>query len=217
MEPVMECFENWGIQHAGLFTFAQSAKHAGFYQRFGFWPRFLTAVMSKPIAPDVRARQWSTFGETAVDDREMVLSACRALTNSIYAGLDVSREISAVADQNLGDTVLLWEDSELLGLAICHIGPRTEAGSGTCYVKFGAARPGAAVEQTFGKLLDACEELAGSHKTARLVAGMNTARHEAYRQMQARGFHTDLQGVVMSQPNEDGYNRPGVYLIDDWR
>jgi len=26
-----------------------------------------------------------------------------------------------------------------------------------------------------------------------------------------------MQGVVMSRPNEAGYNRPGVYLIDDWR
>ncbi len=36
-----------GTQHAGLFTFAHSQKHVGLYQRFGFWPRFLTALMSK--------------------------------------------------------------------------------------------------------------------------------------------------------------------------
>jgi len=33
----------------------------------------------------------------------------------------------------------------------------------------------------------------------------------------ARGFVTQIQGVIMSRPNEAGYNRPGVYLIDDWR
>jgi len=33
----------------------------------------------------------------------------------------------------------------------------------------------------------------------------------------ARGFRTDLQGVVMDRPNEAGYNRPDVCLIDDWR
>ena len=52
---------------------------------------------------------------------------------------------------------------------------------------------------------------------SRLVAGVNTARHEAYQQMLARGFRTDMQGLAMSRPNEAGYNRPGVYLIDDWR
>ena len=39
----------WGTAHAGLFTFAHSQKHVGLYQKFGFWPRFLTAIMSKPV------------------------------------------------------------------------------------------------------------------------------------------------------------------------
>jgi hypothetical protein len=35
--------------------------------------------------------------------------------------------------------------------------------------------------------------------------------------MLARGFRTDFQGVAMHKPNEPGYNKPGIYLIDDWR
>jgi hypothetical protein len=35
--------------------------------------------------------------------------------------------------------------------------------------------------------------------------------------MIARNFRTDIQGVAMHWPNEPGYNREGVYLIDDWR
>jgi hypothetical protein len=74
------------------------------------------------------------------------------------------------------------------------------------------------VERNFSKLLDACEQWAANRQATRLVAGVNAARHEAYRRMLARGFRTDLQGVVMSRPNEAAYNRPGVYLIDDdWR
>ena len=49
MEPILDLFSRWGTTHAGLFTFAQSQKHVGLYQRFGFWPRFLTAIMSKPV------------------------------------------------------------------------------------------------------------------------------------------------------------------------
>ena len=30
-------------------------------------------------------------------------------------------------------------------------------------------------------------------------------------------FRTDLQGVTMHRPNEDGYHRRGVYVLDDWR
>jgi hypothetical protein len=61
-----------------------------------------------------------------------------------------------------------------------------------CYVKFGATRAGADEEQDFRRLLDACEEMASSQNLSRLVAGVNTARHEAYRQMLALGFRTDL-------------------------
>ena len=217
MEPIMEIFSKWGTRHAGLFTFAHSQKHVGLYQRFGFWPRFLTAIMSKPIENAKRASAWTRFSEVLVGERAGVLSACREMTNAIYEGLDVEREIQAVATQKLGDTILLWDNSKLTGLAVCHSGPGTEAGSGVCYIKFGAVLSSPTAEQDFSRLFDACEEWALSQSSLRLVAGVNTARHEAYREMLARGFRTDIQGVAMSRPNEAGYNRPGVYLIDDWR
>ena len=52
---------------------------------------------------------------------------------------------------------------------------------------------------------------------ARLEAGVNMARHRAYRKMLERGFRADFQGVAMHRPDEPGYNRPEVYVIDDWR
>ena len=217
MEPVMECFARWGTAQAGLFTFAHSQKHVGLYQRFGFWPRFLTAIMSKPVEQTKQSSQWTRFSEVREGEQKVTLSACRQLTDQIYDGLDVSGEINAVATQKLGETVLLWGDAGLAGLAVCHFGSGTEAGSGTCYVKFGAARPGPTAGQDFEGLLMACEEMASKSGVSRLAAGVNAARHEAYRVMLGRNFRTDLQGVAMHRPNEAGYNRPGVYLIDDWR
>lgn len=217
MEPIVDLFEKWGTTHAGLFTFSQSVKHVGLYQRFGFWPRFLTPVMSKPVEQVKTPSPWTRFSELPDTECDAVLNACREVTDAIYEGLDVAQEIRAVAAQKLGDTILLWHDSRLVALAVCHIGPGTEAGSGVCYIKFGAVRPGPSAERDFERLLAACEEMAFAHQVARLRAGVNTARHEAYRQMLSRGFRTDMQGVVMSRPNEAGYNRSGVYLLDDWR
>jgi GNAT superfamily N-acetyltransferase len=217
MEPVMECFARWKTSHAGLFTFASSPKHVGLYQKFGFWPRFLTAITSKPVAPSGETSGWTSFSGMAEGDRAVALRACGELTDKIFGGLDVSREILGVAARSLGDTLLVWDDAGLAGLAVCHFGAGTEAGSSTCYVKFGAARPGPRAEEDFGRLLGVCEELASRRGLARLAAGVSTARHEAYRVMQSRGFRTDLQGVAMHRPNEAGYSRPGVYLIDDWR
>jgi GNAT superfamily N-acetyltransferase len=50
LEATMAQFQEWDTRHVGLFTFAQSAKHVGLYQKFGFHPRFLTAIMSAPAA-----------------------------------------------------------------------------------------------------------------------------------------------------------------------
>ena len=69
----------------------------------------------------------------------------------------------------------------------------------------------------FDKLLGACEFLAAGRGASRLVGGCNLARSEAYDCMRNRGFRTELQGVAMQRHNQAGYNRPGVYLIDDWR
>ena len=218
MEPIVELFQKRNIRHAGLFTFAQSQKHVGLYQRFGFWPRFLTAILSKPVQRQpAGVIQWSRFSDVEAAAQKANLDACRALTSEILEGLDPTQEVRAVFDQKLGETVLLWDDSRLAAFAVCHFGAGTEAGSGTCYIKFGAARPDPRVEQTFDRLLTACEAMAADQGLSRIVGGVNTARHEAYRKMLASGFRTDLQGVAMQRPNDPGYNRPGVYLIDDWR
>lgn len=217
MQPAMERFDQWGARHHGLFTFAHSQKHVGLYQKFGFWPQFLTAVMSKPVATGERKPGLARFSDVPNADRQRLLDACREVTDAIYEGLDVGAEVRAVAQQDLGETLLLWDEGRLVGLAVCHCGAGSEAGSGVCYVKFGAARPGPRASAHFSRLLDACEQLAAEKKLSRLVAGVNTARHEAYRHMLERGFRTDLQGVAMQRANHVGYNRPGVYVIDDWR
>ncbi len=51
----------------------------------------------------------------------------------------------------------------------------------------------------------------------RLLASVNTSRHKPYRQLLARGFRAEMQGVTMHRPYEDGYNKPNAYILDDWR
>lgn len=142
---------------------------------------------------------------------------CRSLTNAVYDGLNLEREIVATQSQQLGDTVLLQDGSDLVGLAVCHCGEGTEAGNEKCYIKFGAVRPGRRAGDCFERLLDACEELAFKRGLPQLDAGMNLSRSDAYHRMIARGFRSRLHGVTMHRPNEPGYSHPNAYVIDDWR
>jgi GNAT superfamily N-acetyltransferase len=216
MEPVMAAFASWGLRQSGLFTFPHSAKHLGLYQKHGFWPRFLNPVMSKPV--EGGAADLSTYSALSDGEREAARKAIRALTDAVFPGLDLERELRAVHGQSLGDTVLLHEGGGLAGFAVCHCGAGTEAGSGSCFVKFGAVRPGPEAPQRFEALLDACEALAARTGATRLAAGVNTGRLDAYRRLLARGYRADLFGLAMrSHPANPDYDGPGDYVLDDLR
>jgi GNAT superfamily N-acetyltransferase len=206
--------DDHGARWAGLFTFADSPKHIGLYQRFGFSPQQLTGLFTRSAARS-GVPGWSRLTEAG--DRGAAIAACAEITTSIYDGLDVRREIAAVLDQGLGDVVLLDGGDRLDAFAVCHIGKGSEAGSDTCYVKVGAVRPGPGAGGIFGRLLEACEDLAVQRGASVLLAGMNAGRREAYAAVRRRGFSAGMHGVVMTRPDDVGYNRPGVYLIDDWR
>lgn len=206
MDATVDVFSRWGTRHAALFTWADSPKHHGLYQKFGFYPTFLTAVMSKSVS-EAEASDWSVLSHSPE-----LLERCREVADAVHPGLDLAGEIDSVTRQQLGDVVLTDH-----GFAVCHVGAGTEAGSGTCFVKFAAVRPGADAADTFVRLMCAVEAFAVRAGAERLVAGVNMGRLDAYRILGARGFRTDLTGVAMQQRGEVAYNRPDRYVIDDWR
>jgi GNAT superfamily N-acetyltransferase len=217
MARIIDRISQWGVLLAGLMAFPHSPKHIGLYHSYGFSPRFLTAIMSKPVESPSPAPRWGRYSQLADGEKASCLQACRSVTDSLYEGLDLTSEIRAIEAQGLGDTITVWDESELVGLAACHQGPETEAGSGVCYVKFAAVRSGRQATCHFDELLLACESLAAEKAAPRLVAGVNTSRQEAYERMLQRGFRTDILGIAMHRPNEPGFSRAGIYVLDDWR
>jgi len=215
LAPTIACFERWGTTHAGLYTFAGSAKHLGLYQKFGFWPQQLNPVMWKSVRKPKEATRFTALSSLQDDERAAANVACAALTNAVHDGLDVTREIQAAA--TLGETLLVHDDDALAAFAVCHAGPRTEAGRGALYAKFAAVRPGASAGRDFEAILVACEAYAAERGLLRFVAGVSAARREAYRAMLARGFRIEAAGLTMIRGDEPGYRRPGIYVLDDWR
>ncbi len=217
MEPIIDLFAQWEVRLAGLFTFPQSAKHLGLYQKYGFSPRFLTAVMAKTVDASSPVLPVTRISATSGSERDAALAACRAVTDAVFEGLDLTNEIESIDKQKLGDTILLWSGAELAGFAAIHQGPGTEAGSGTCYVKFGAARPGPEQANRFDDLVTGCLEYAGTVKAVRLIVGVNTSRREAHERLVSHGFHSEMFGIAMHRPSAPGFSRDGVFVLDDWR
>lgn len=196
----------------GLFTFPESATHLRLYESFGFMPQTLTPVMAKDVKPSVPGGVLCSA--LSARDGEIALAGCKRLTDSIFPGLDLTREIEATAAMTLGETVLL-DAGGADGFAVCHIGAGTEAGSGSLFVKFAAVRPNA--PDDFVRLLGYCEALAAKAGATRISAGINVGRAEAYRLIQTLGYRAGLVGVAMLRPSGPGYNRPDIYALDDWR
>jgi GNAT superfamily N-acetyltransferase len=215
-EASMADVAEWGCSRAGLFTFSDSPKHIGLYQKFGFRPQYLTVVMSRGVADSAGDHSASTLSEAA-EDSDAVLGECDSLTDRIAGGLSLRGEIQLLREQRLGDTVLTRRGTRLEGFAVCHVGAGSEAGSGTTYVKFAAAAKGVGAAERFSELIDACDNFARASGSQQIVTGVNTAREDAYALMLGKGFETQLIGVAMQRPNEPGHNASECFVLDDWR
>lgn len=214
LDTTVATFDQWGLRRTGLFTFAHSPKHVGLYQKYGYWPGSLTALMKH--TPVAGAAPGERLSELPAGEQVEVIGACSTWTGRIDQGLDLGDEMRAVLEHGGGDVVVTRRRSAVDAFAICLHGPGSEGGEKTCYVKFAAARPGAGAGERFDRLLHACDAFAQSRGVP-IEAGMNLARDDAYRRMRAHGYRAMMQGVAMQRPHQPGFNRAGVYVMDDWR
>jgi GNAT superfamily N-acetyltransferase len=216
LDATMPIFDRWHCRAAALFTFPASTAHIGLYQSYGFWARSLTAAMSRPVTAPSPVPQAQSLSALAAE-RGDAIASCAAITDAFFPGLDLRDEIATIIANPTSDAIVLTEDSRIIGFAIIHFGPGSEADSGIAYVKFAAVRPGASAAHDFRRLLDAANDFAQGRGAAKLNASVNMACMEAYRLMIAAGFRTTLQGVGMHRPWIDIYDRPDIFALEDWR
>jgi N-acetylglutamate synthase-like GNAT family acetyltransferase len=217
IRPVLERLKVLGARHIACFTIAESTKHITLYQKFGCWPRFLTAVMTRSVEGNETPADSTRYSSIAGGDQAHWLDTCRALTTEVRDGLDLTAEIRTAHSHGYGDTVFLTEGSLVQAVAVCEYGPKSPAGAGSCLIRFAAVRPDSENEMRFGQLLIACARLAADEGLKQLVACVNASRPKAYRYLLSMGFRALRNGVTMHCPNEDAYNQTASYILDDLR
>jgi GNAT superfamily N-acetyltransferase len=221
LDATVKIFDKQGVKRTGLFTFAHSTKHVGLYQKFGYWPGYLTALMAhtpKANRTSAHPAQQNAVHVSTLSkvQREAAISACAKLASRINRGLDLSDEIRWGLKNKTGEVLLTYTRNTLDAFALCSHGPGSDGGTKLCYIKFAAARSGPGAGERFSALLHACDAIALSHGVP-IEAGVNLAREDAYRRMRAHGFKAFAQGVSMQRPHVPGHNRRDVHVIDDWR
>ena len=217
LEASMPVFDRWRCGAAALFTFPASLTHIGLYQRYGFWPRSLTAIMNRPVTVPSPVPQARSLSAMSAAEQQDAIAQCAALTNRLHAGMDLCDEIAALIAHPTGDAIALIDGSVLAGVVLCHFGPNSEADTGTLYAKFAAARPGPNAARDLQRLLDAANDFAHRNGALKINTGVNMGAMEAYRLMLAAGFRTALHGIAMHRPWIEIYDRPDVFALEDWR
>jgi GNAT superfamily N-acetyltransferase len=214
LDACLEVADDWGTA-VGLFTIPESTKHLHLYRTRGFWPGALIALTEK------RVGEGSDTVET-VDDldaggRAAAIEECRDVTGAVWAGLDLTGEISSLADPDAGGVVVRRVDGRVAAFALCHVGARSEAVTGSCYVKVAAVRPGPGGIPLLHGLLDACETFAAGRGATRLEVGVSLGRRAAAELLAARGHRVFRHGVAMQRPPGDPATLADQLLLDDWR
>ena len=216
IEPCLKAIDRWGCTASGLFTDGSSPRHLRLYQEFGFWPRQLTIVMSRPCSAgsdDLQGYQNLSDTPEAVDH---IVGLAADATNRLYPGLDLGVELRSVLALGHGDVVYRRHDDQL-DFALCHFGPGSEGSSQALLVKFAQVGRGADSPTRFDALLAACMARARREGVSKLVAGVNTRQHAAYRQMIAAGFRGEMHGIRMHRPYLEVLDAPDFFGLMDWR
>jgi ribosomal protein S18 acetylase RimI-like enzyme len=210
----------------GVATYPYSPRHLVLYQKFGYRPKGLVVVASKHLdrreivhatkaaRPGLGVRRYSSLEEAK---KKPTMLKFRRITNAIWRGMDVGKEVEIVDGLALGDTLLLEKGRELIGFAVVHMPPNSEAPHGAAYIKFLAIDSRHRRPEHLHQLLAAVEDMAAAAQLGQVVAPVYTYYWSAYQVLLERGYHADFTMVRMKRGKpEDGEDSSDL-VLDDWR
>jgi GNAT superfamily N-acetyltransferase len=227
LRATQEFFDENKTSLQGVVTYPASPKHLALYHKFGYKPKGLVAIMSRPSArrafmpegskagsPGLATRRFSTLEEVK---KKAVIQRLRRITATIYRGLDLSKEVEIVDGLALGDTLLLERDRAVIGFAVYHVPGVSEAPAGGLYVKYLAIdRPHRKVD-CLDAMLETLEDLAAQSGLQRVIVPVYCEYFAAYETLVERGYHIDFTMVRMKRGKLDTYENAGDLILDDWR
>src|SRR5207247_7294311 len=124
--------------------------------------------------------------------KKAALGRMHRITNAVYRGLDVSKEVEIVDGLALGDTLLLERGRDLVGFAVLHTPGVSEAPSGTLYVKYMAIDPAQKRVEHLEQFVAAVEDLGLELGVQRLALPVHLRYWLPYSALCRRGDHVDF-------------------------
>jgi GNAT superfamily N-acetyltransferase len=229
IQAVQEFFDENKTTLHGLATYPTSPKHLTLAHKFGYRPKSLVAIMSRPLerrdgkgvpsrlprpGAGMVLRRFSTLEETK---KTAALARFRKITSGVCRGMDLSKEVEIVDGLALGDTLLLERGRDLIGFAVCHTPGVSEAPAGALYVKFLAVDPAHRRPEHLEHFLGAIEDLGQELGVQRVILPIYLRYAAAYSTLMRCGYQIDYTLVRMQRGKQEDYEDPADLVLDDWR
>src|SRR5881628_311905 len=217
IRATQEFFDENKTTLQGVITYPTSPKHLALYHKFGYHPKALTALMSRVLdrsAPRPATKlargpltvlRFSRLEETR---KKAALGRMHRITNAVYRGLDVSKEVEIVDGLALGDTLLLERGRDLVGFAVVHTPGVSEAPSGTLYVKYMAIDPAQKRVEHLEQFVAAVEDLGLELGVQRVALPVYLRYWLAYSTLLRCGYQVDFTMLRMQKGKQEDYEDP---------
>jgi GNAT superfamily N-acetyltransferase len=226
IRATQEFFDENKTTLQGVMTYPTSPKHLALYHKFGYQPKYLTAVMHRQLdrgAPrpatklakgPLTIRRFSTLEETK---KKASLVRFHKITNGICRGMDLAKEVEIVDGLALGDTLLLERGRDLIGFAIVHTPGVSEAPTGALYVKYLAIDPPHRRVEHLEQFVAAVEDFGHDLGVQRVIVPVYLRYWLAYSTLVRCGYQTDFTMLRMQKGKQEDYEDPTHLVLDDWR
>jgi ribosomal protein S18 acetylase RimI-like enzyme len=198
----------------GLETMPESPYNLGLYLRQGFQARFPTLLMIKELDQNAVTETCPAFWSSAgIEVRERWLADLREATGQIRLGLDYSKEIAMTAEHGQGETLVLLDGSQAIGMGnVWLAGGREGMGGELANVQVVALHPAYTDAGTFRMLVDGIEALAYRHGKQEVVVPVNACHTWALEQLLGRGYRVAGARVRMVFRETSGSSAPDSFV-----
>ena len=187
-----------GATVIGLETMPRTMDNIGFYSSLGLNPGFLTLTVTVDgvFAPAMSGRLRTVrLGSLVGDELDQAMQLCRVLTTSILDGYDFTRELRLTEELALGDTLMLFDETELIAFALCHSVPLVE---GRIREELRVLKLVARSEEDFEVLVTALSDHARRSGTRRVALRLQGQYSGAYRRLMRRGARVRWSDLRMT-------------------
>lgn len=183
----------------GLSTMPESPYNLGLYLKLGFQMRHLTLLLRKSLegSPE-SASKLPCWSQATPATRERWLASLLEANGRIHRGLDYGKEIVVTARYDQGETVILTEGDQAIGMAVVWLTPARqgeEAKYGNTMVL--ALDPAYTDVDRFRALLAGTESMIRAHGLGEIVVWVNCQHAWALEQLLHWGYRVERAALRM--------------------